>query len=216
MREPALYNAVILAIANGASKLSEIATKVGETTATCSVYLRNLILLGLIKKETPYGETATRKTIYALEDNMFRFWYRFVLNNKSLIARGAADLVFGRIEPYFSEYMGLIFEQICQQYLWYLLLQGRLDIEFAELGRWWGNDPVAKKQAEIDIMGVQEKSKALFAECKWINDKVDQEVLEALIKRSHLFSYSQTQLFVFSKSGFTQNYKIPSQKTHGL
>lgn len=50
MREPALYNAVILAIANGASKLSEIATKVGETTATCPVYLRNLVLLSLAKK----------------------------------------------------------------------------------------------------------------------------------------------------------------------
>ncbi len=50
MREPALYNAIILAIANGASKLSEIATKVGETTATCPVYLRNLVLLGLAKK----------------------------------------------------------------------------------------------------------------------------------------------------------------------
>lgn len=195
MRESALYNAVILAIANGASKLSEIATKVGETTATCPVYLRNLVLLGLVKKETPYGETAygetaARKTIYALEDNMFRFWYRFVLNNKSLIARGAADLVFRRIEPYFSEYMDLIFEQICQQYLWYLLLQGRLSIEFTELGCWWGNDPIAKKQTEIDIMGVQEKSKALFAECKWINDKVDQEVLETLVKRSHLFNYA--------------------------
>ena len=204
MREPALYNTIILAIANGASKLSEISTKVGETTATCSVYLRNLILLGLVKKENPYGETATRKTIYLIEDNMFRFWYRFVLNNKSLIARGAADLVFKRIEPYFSEYMGPIFEQICQQYLWYLLLQGRLDIEFTELGRWWGNDPVAKKQTEIDIMGVQDKSKALFAECKWINDKVDQEVLETLVKRSHLFNYAQAQLFLFSKSGFTQ------------
>ncbi len=50
MREPALYNAIILAIANGASKLSEIATKVGETTATCPVYLRNLVLLSLAKK----------------------------------------------------------------------------------------------------------------------------------------------------------------------
>ena len=127
-----------------------------------------------------------------------------MLNNKSLIARGAADLVFRRIEPYFSEYMGPVFEQICQQYLWHLLLQVRLSIEFTELGCWWGNDPVAKKQAEIDIMGVQEKSKALFAECKWINDKVDQEVLEILVERSHLFSYAQTQLFVFSKSGFTQ------------
>ena len=128
--------------------------------------MRNLILLGLVKKENPYGETDTRKTIYALEDNMFRFWYRFVLNNKSLIFRRAADLVLKRIEPYFSEYMGPIFEQICQQYLWRLLLQGRLDIEFTELGRWWGNDPIAKKQTEIDIIGVQEKNKAIFAECK--------------------------------------------------
>lgn len=83
-------------------------------------------------------------------------------------------------------------------------MQGRLDIEFTELGRWWGNDPIAKKQTEIDIMGVQDKSKALFAECKWINDKVDQEVLETLVERSHLFNYAQTQLFVFSKSDFTQ------------
>ena len=39
----------------------------------------------------------------------------------------------------------------------------------------------------------------------WVSYKVDQEVLETLVKRSHLFSYAQTQLFVFSKSGFTQN-----------
>lgn len=35
----------------------------------------------------------------SVEDNMFRFWYRFVLDNNSIIARGVAELVYKRIEP---------------------------------------------------------------------------------------------------------------------
>lgn len=38
VREPAIYNAIITAIATGASKLSEISGKVGEDTSVCSVY----------------------------------------------------------------------------------------------------------------------------------------------------------------------------------
>ena len=46
VREPALYNAVITAIATGASRMAEISTKVGEDTSICSAYLKNLINLG--------------------------------------------------------------------------------------------------------------------------------------------------------------------------
>ena len=53
-------------------------------------------------------------------------------------------------------------------------------------------------------MGVQDKNTALFAECKWTNEKIDQNVLKTLIRRSQLFNYSQVFLFCFSKSGFTQ------------
>ena len=84
-----------------------------------------------------------------------------------MIARGAADLVYKRIEPHLPEYMGKVFEEICKQYLWKLLLSGKSPVEFTSLGRWWGNDPVHKCQAEIDIMGEQDKDTALFAECKW-------------------------------------------------
>lgn len=92
VREPALYNAIITAIATGASRLSEISTKVGEGTGVCSTYLKNLIGLGLVQKETPYGEKNSRKSIYRIDDNLFRFWYRFVPENNSIIARGAVDL----------------------------------------------------------------------------------------------------------------------------
>ena len=204
VREPAIYTAIITAIAAGASRMSEISSKVGEDTNVCASYIKNLISLGIVQKETPYGEKASRKSLYSIEDNMFRFWHRFVLENNSLIARGAADLVYQRIAPQLGHYMGKVFEEICKQYLWKLLLDGRSPVEFASLGRWWGNDPIEKTQAEIDILGEQDKATALFGECKWTNERVDLGVLETLVHRSHLFQHSKVYCFLFSKSGFTK------------
>lgn len=204
VREPALYNAIITAIATGASRLAEISTKVGETTAVCSTYLKNLIGLGLVQKETPYGEKTSRKSIYCIDDNLFRFWYRFVPENNSIIARGAADLAYLRIEPHLSGYMGSVFGDICRQYLWKLLLSGQSPVDFSDLGRWWGTDPKTKSQTEIDIMGIADKNTALFGECKWKNEKVDIGVLETLVARSRIFHYQNVHLYLFSKSGFTQ------------
>ena len=208
VREPAIYTAIITAIAAGASLMSEISSKVGEDTNVCASYIKNLISLGIVQKETPYGEKASRKSLYSIEDNMFRFWHRFVLENNSLIARGAADLVYQRIAPQLDHYMGKVFEEICKQYLWKLLLDGRSPVEFASLGRWWGNDPIEKAQAEIDILGEQDKTTALFGECKWTNERVDLGVLETLVHRSHLFQHSKVYCFLFSKSGFTKGCMV--------
>ncbi|MCM1539877.1 MAG: ATP-binding protein [Blautia sp.] len=204
VREPALYNAIITAVATGASRMAEISTKVGEETSVCAAYLKNLIALGLIQRETPYGEKASRKSIYSIADNMFRFWYRFVPENKSIICRGAADLAYRRIEPYLSDYMGKVFEEICKQYLWKLLLTGESPVEFRSLGRWWGTDPFTRSQTEIDIMGEQDRDTALFGECKWTNEKVDKGVLEMLIQRSRAFHYNKIWLYLFAKEGFTK------------
>lgn len=212
VREPAIYTAIITAIAAGASRMSEISSKVGEDTNVCSTYIKNLINLGIVQKETPYGEKASRKSVYSIEDNMFRFWHRFVLDNNFLIARGAADLVYKRIEPQLSDYMGKVFEDISKQYLWKQLLKGKCPVEFTSLGRWWGNDPIEKSQAEIDIMGEQDKNTALFGECKWTNEKVDLGVLETLVKRSRLFSYKNVHFYLFSKSGFTKGCMDEAKK----
>ena len=204
VREPAIYNAIITAIATGASRMADISAKVGEDTSVCTNYIKNLISLGIVQKETPYGERASRKTIYSISDNMFRFWYRFVLENNSIIARGADDLAYKKIAPFFADYMGKVFEDIATQYLWKLLLSGQSPVEFTSLGRWWGNDPRTRSQTEIDIMGEQDKNSALFAECKWTNEKVDLSVLETLVQRSALFDYKRVHLFLFAKTGFTK------------
>ncbi len=203
VREPAIYNAVITAIATGSSRMNEISNKIDEDTGVCATYIKNLIALGIVKKELPYGEKSTRKTIYSIEDPMFRFWYRFVPENTSIISRGAADLAWGRIEPELSSYMGSVFEDICRQYLWKLLLDGKCAVNFSQIGRWWGTNPKTKTQEEIDIMGA-DRSTALFAECKWTNEKVDLGVLETLVKRSEMFHYKKKHFYLFAKTGFTK------------
>lgn len=111
LRNPWIYNAVIQAIASGVSKLNEIATKVGTDTSNCANQLNSLLSLGLVKKEVPVTETETsRKTIYRLEDAMFRFWYHFVMPNLSSINRGlGTEIYLSKVKPLINDYMGLIF-----------------------------------------------------------------------------------------------------------
>lgn len=205
VREPSIYNAIITAIAAGSTKLSEISSKVGEDTSVCATYIRNLISLEIIKKETPYGESSGKKTIYSIEDNMFRFWYRFVAVNTSIISRGADELAYQRIEPYLSDYMGAVFEDISKQYLWNELLNDNCPVNFTDIGRWWGTNKKTRQQEEIDIMGLQDKNTALFGECKWTNEKIDLAVLEKLIQRSNSFNCENKYFYLFAKSGFTKS-----------
>lgn len=100
---------------------------------------------------------------------------------------------------------GGIFEDICKQYLWKLLLHDKCAVNFYDIGRWWGSDIKTKSQVEIDILGVdKDTNTALFAECKWKNEKIDVSVLDTLIYRSSLFNYDKKYYYIFSKKGFTQ------------
>ncbi len=205
VREPAIYNAIISAIANGYSKMSEISGKIGEDTSICTAHIKNLISLGIITKETPYGEESARKTIYSIADNMFRFWYRFIPENNSAIARGNADLAYRRIEPHLTDFMGKVFEEICKQYLWRRLSCGKAEVEFTDIGRFWGTNPKTRMQYEIDIMGTADKNTALFGECKWTNEKVDLAILKTLLERGALFdNYQKKYYYLFAKTGFTK------------
>jgi AAA+ ATPase superfamily predicted ATPase len=206
-RDPAQYNSIIKAIATGASKMSEICTKTGLDTSLAASYLGKLISLGIVRKDKPFGNNNSRKTIYALEDSMFRFWYRFIPDNMAAINRGLSDTVYQKIAPQLTAFMGGVFEEICKQYLWELNRRGKAAIPFTDLGRWWGNDAKRKQEVEIDIMGIGDNDAALFGECKWTNEKVDTVVLETLAERSKLFNYENIHYYLFAKTGFTKGCK---------
>lgn len=204
LREPAVYNSIIEAIAKGATKINEISTKTGEPSDKCAKYIKTLLELKIITKETPIGEKeSTRKSIYKIEDNLFKFWYRFVFDNVTFIEQEMIDYVFmNKIKGEMSAYLGFIFEDICIQFLLKKNKALELPFVFEEIGRWWGNNPVKKRQEEIDILAVN-KTHAIFGECKWKNELIDMEVVNSLIEKSSILNYESKYYFFFSKSGFS-------------
>lgn len=204
LKEPASYHSIISAIASGASRMNDISTKTGLETSGCSNQISSLISLGIVHKEIPITEGLTsRKTLYQLEDSMFLFWYRFVRPNLSSITRGVGETIYNTmVKPQISDFMGKIFEDICQQYLYHPKIYKTLPFPIGNVGRWWGNNPIKKCQEEIDIMAVQE-SRALFGECKWRNSLIDMDVVYTLLERGSLFPYIEKYYVLFSKMGFT-------------
>jgi len=203
LREPSTYNTIIEAIAGGASRLNEIATKAHTEPTKCAKYLRSLMALGLIKKEHPVTESGGKRSIYRIDDMMFRFWYRFVFSNVSAIQSLLGESVYDyEIAPDLNTYMGLVFEEICRQFMWKLMQKNALPFFTGNLGRWWGNNPAEKRQEEIDLLAFRE-NKAIFGECKWTEAPVDIDVLIDLQAQSRLFRYEENTFFLFAKNGFT-------------
>ena len=202
LREPAMYNAIIRAVATGSSRISEIASKVGIENAAATSYVDKLIELGIIEKEVPAGTAGkSRKSIYGIKDGMFRFWYKFIPENNILVQRNMPEAAWTNIQPHINEYMGKVFENICADYL--LENYTNLPVQFQNLGRWWGNNPKMKREEEIDIVAAS-NDKAILCECKWRNEKTDKDVLETLLERRKLLPwFNECYYYIFSKSGFT-------------
>ncbi len=208
LREPALYNSIIESIATGSSRLNDIATKVGEDSSKCSNYLKALVELEIIEKEIPIGEKATsKKTLYSIKDSLFRFWYRYIFTNSTLIEQEMIEYVYEKkIKPDLSDFLGNTFEKVCVDYLKHKNKKMELPFVFEKIGRWWGNNPIKKRQEEIDILAV-DKNTALVGECKWRNELLNMNVVNSLIEKSQALNYENKYYIYFSKSGFTEEVK---------
>ena len=210
IKAPQTYNAIIGAIASGATKMNEIASITGIETSQCSNMLTTLISLGIVKREYPAGGAKpSRKTIYMLSDFMFRFWYNFIRPNQSRIAMGfgknACDEIFDKSTGKIETYMGHVFEECAIQFLWRRFGEKN---NFNTIGRWWGPNQQEKKEEEIDILAIGTDKKAaetaLFGECKWRNIRTGNDILENLIRKSALLTnYPKKQYIIFSKSNFS-------------
>ena len=208
LREPAIYNSVIAAIASGASHSNEISTKVGIESTICAKYLKVLLDLGIINRESPMTEKPGRKTIYTIGDNFFRFWYRFVPQNASTISAGRIEQIYEPvIKRHFSAYMGLVFEQMCREYL--LRYAENLPIIISDVGQWWGTDSTAKKEVQIDIVGTPvEGEEYIIGSCKFRNEPVGVDELELIRRYANVFGKGKKyHYYIFSKSGFTAGLK---------
>jgi AAA+ ATPase superfamily predicted ATPase len=212
LREGAVYNSIISAIAMGATRLNEISSITGEERSKVIKYLDTLIGLNILHKEFPFGENPekSRKGIYRIRDNCFRFWYRYVFTNKAAIEQGAGAILLKTFLPELNSYIGGPFEEICMQYMIRMNKLSALPFVFTQAGRWWGPNPKTRQNEEIDMVFSDTSRKHfIFAECKWRNDLRDTAALESLIEKSNLLKHEYNNhvstFYLFSKVPFSKS-----------
>ncbi|MDD7256009.1 ATP-binding protein [Bullifex porci] len=221
LKETSFYKNIMLAINSGASNLNTIRDKVGEDSAKISKYISVLINLGYIKKEIPCGEKdRIRNTLYSISDNYFAFYFAFIFKHRNILNGFISPEIFYEKEitnEKLNAFIGKRFEDICKAYLKQQFYLGKMPFYPQEIGRWWGNNPILKKQEEIDILALDDEN-AIICECKYNNEKFDLKQLKDLEQSALCINKENKSFIIFSKSGVTtkveeliiddSNYKV--------
>lgn len=207
LRETSIYNAIIQAVALGNTKLNDIYQKTQIEKNKLSVYLKNLMDLGIICREFSLNDglkeqANVQRGLYQVTDNFFRFWYAFVFPNLSELEAGDSEGIWQyAILPGLDEYISHVFEGICQEYMRKENRRGNLPFRFTKLGRYWD------KNTEIDIMALeQSRNKMLLGECKYRNTPVSMSDVKHLQAKSiEGMRGKEVYYWFFSKSGYTKD-----------
>ncbi len=182
MRGASQPHSILSLIANGSNRLSEIAGRLGKPATSLTRPLANLIELGYIRRDHPFGESprSSKKTIYRLEDPFLLFWYRIVLPNHSLLERDLIDAVYAESQNNFKAQTAEIWEEMARKSTAHLNIA---NIRWKPAQCWWGHGRDGKNM-EIDIIAESLDNKfLLFGEAKW-EEKTNIKATISKLKKS--------------------------------
>ncbi|MDY5122515.1 MAG: ATP-binding protein [Treponema sp.] len=230
LKETHFYKNIMLAINAGASTFNTIRDKVGEDAAKIAKYINVLINLGFIKREVSCGEKEkSRNTLYSISDNYFAFYFAFIFKHQNMLNGLISPEMYYEKElskVKLNTFIGHRFEQICETYLKEQFYNGKMPFFAENLGRWWGNNPVLKKQEEIDgeliissnspngrvkaksnacldrtYLLAYDDENAVICECKYTEEPFDEKQLKDLQNSALCVTQQNKSYIIFSKNG---------------
>ena len=211
-KEVSTYNAILSAIANGSTKLAEIADKAGIQVGTLPIYLNKLKEIGAVDKQVPIGNNE-RRGIWTITDLFLRFYFFFVPRNISTIVSGRMESAYDQVvEPFLSDYMGKVFERISIEYI---SLYADLPFPLKSIGSWWGGSKREKKEIETLIVATSAIGNDLIiGSVKYRKKEVGVSELELMREYSSEIGITGNfHYWFFSRSGFDDEMKSLSDNT---
>ncbi len=217
LRETNVYSSILSAIANGRNKIVDIANYIHEDRTKVSKYLITLQRLCLIEKRIPCSAPETsKKSIYVIKDNFFKFWFRYEFTNNSYYAMLGTKEASKEITKDISNLMGNAFEKIGKEFIIRLAKQRKLPFIPYHLGKWWGTNPAIKAQGDVDLLAIGRSGKeAIFIECKFTSQPIPYDEYENLLIAIKAFpNIQEKHLWFISKSGYTNSVIEQAKKNH--
>jgi AAA+ ATPase superfamily predicted ATPase len=209
LREPRNYFSILRAIAQGNTRLNEIAqsARVG-TPSTTARYLATLQEMRLVRRAVPASERRpekSKKGLYQIADPFLRFWFRYVQPYRGVLEQGlGATVLKQHVRPDFDHFVAQAFEEAARQYIGRLARAGELPFVLERSGAWWG------RGEEIDVVAISDAEGAmLVGECKWSVNPVRLDVLADLKRKAQALGamgrWPKVSYILFSKVGFTSD-----------
>ena len=165
LRETAVYNTILCALASGKRKLNDLYSHTGFSRAKISVYLKNLMQLEIVEKVFSLdteGREHTQKGIYQISHPYVHFYYRYLFPNITKLAYMEAEEFYNTyIAPTFREYTAAFFVQVCIEFFEKENNMGRLPEEYNRVGQWFGKD------GTIDFIFQDDNNNTLAGICNW-------------------------------------------------
>jgi AAA+ ATPase superfamily predicted ATPase len=188
MRSAVQPLSLLTVIAQGSHRLSEIAARLGKPATSLTRPLAQLIDLGYVRRETPFGEHErnTRKTLYKVSDPFILFHFKLVQPARSLLEIGAVPLVAARIDERFPHHVSTVWEAMARAVVPFCKVGG---YEWGPARRWWGTG-IDGRPMEIDLVAESLDGKAvLVGEAKWTDSLGDpgehRDRLLSMARNSH-------------------------------
>lgn len=156
LREPAVYNTILAAMARDCNKLNDIYRHTGFSRAKISVYLKNLMELDMVEKVSSYetaGRADTQKGIYRISNPYVKFYFRYIFPGMSSLQQLTPEEFYEqRIAPSFSLYVDEAYRKICREQI------GRV---CRNAGEWLG------KSGAIDVVAANPEGGITAAACSY-------------------------------------------------
>jgi len=177
MRTSMQSNSILSLIAGGSNKISEIAGRLGKPATHLSRQFQILLELGYLKKEIPFGESEknSKKSLYKIKDPFLRFYFSYVVPNRSIIELGMTEIIKNKLRESRQQYTSSTYEDICREAVPKLFMRKGT---FLPGKRYWTKD------FEVDIISKDLNSNTyIVGEIKWSNKLKINSILSGLDKK---------------------------------
>jgi len=166
MRSAVQPYSLLSVIGQGCHRMSEIAGRMGKPATSLMRPLTQLVDLGYVRREIPFGEDAksTKRSLYKIADPFLAFYFRFLQPNKSQLEVRAVSGVMAEVLRQLPLHVSLIWEELARASVPSCQIGGH---EWGAARRWWGAGSDGTP-LELDVVAESRDGKAvLIGEAKW-------------------------------------------------
>lgn len=214
LRETAVYNTILAAIANGSHKLNDLYLHTGFSRAKISVYLKNLMELEIVEKVFSYdteGNANAQKGIYRISSRFVHFYYKFLYPHMSSIQTLTPGTFYQSfIAPGFKAHVAEYFRDVCMEYMEERNERGRLPFVFDRAGEWVG------KVGNIDIIVQDEEANTILALCNYDKPMMTYDDYERLLYCAGKARLSTEYTYLFSMGRFDEKLNLEAKVKRNL